>query len=816
MRHFCCIYIWVNRLGKNPLTHVCVLACFLSGCVSATFLEKDKYLLTRQVVKGNKHNSQEEIEMLFQQKGNRKVLESMPYLYAYFAGKKFYKPEKIKEDIEKTKLRYATKIHADTQNVKRVTKLEAKRDKKLQKLQTKLDEGNWMMRVVGEPPVVLDTLQTQKTAHEIQTYLFNQGYFDARVSYSFKERFRKITITYQITENEPHKIYKVQYVTDDARIQHLLDSTAKQVSVKPDEIYKQNNLISERDRIDRLLRNSGYFAFSRKYISVVADTALPDTLRQKFYGTSLKFLIQNPANGRHKPYRINNIRFFIDNDRGTAPDTTWTYNQVFYKTNERDFSDKIVDTKILQHPPEWYSYSKIQNSQAQLASMDIYKFVNFNFDSTGGKLKLNIFTSRLPRYQVSDELGLVVSQGAPGPFVNGTFKVRNVFRYLGIFELGGRYSQEGQLSAFQSDRIYRATEWGFNASLSFPNALLPSKLSQELNPYSPRTRFIGGYTSVTRPEYARNIIKASLTYTIQTTPYSQIGVTPIDVSVNHTRNIDTDFRDFLITQAINGNSLIMSFNNSLVTSFGAYYMHNTNQTGSHKRSKYFRVNAEIGGLLPSFLNKTILKNNSEELFKLQYYRYVKVNADFRFYQPASKSTMIAARLNAGAAVPIGQFAGSSTATLPWEKYFFSGGSNSVRAWAPRRLGLGSYTYRDASGKATYQYEQAGNIIMEANIELRQKLFGFVETALFADAGNTWALTESEQNAGAQFRATRFWEQIALGVGAGLRLNFSFMIVRFDVSAKTYDPAETLNKRWVLHKWRDKGQTLLNVGIGYPF
>jgi outer membrane protein insertion porin family len=776
----------------------------LSGCVSTTFLADNEYLLTKQKIKGNKSNSSEELELQFQQKGNRKILGSMPYLYAYFAGEKIYKKENVLKKIEKTKEIYAAKIKKDTLRPRKVARLEARRERKLRRLQTIYDEGNWLMRVVGEPPVILDSAQTEKTAEELRTYLFNQGFFEADVKYKITSRFRKSKITYYLTENAPHLVYQVNYITDDSRIKHLLDSSVKSAAIKPNQRYTQSGLIDERNRIDELLRSSGYFSFSRKFVNVEADTSVHDAQLGSRLVT-LNFFIQNPPNGRHKPYRVTDIKVNIDNDRMGVVDTVWRYRGVLYKTNKRNFSDKVLDTKLLQHPSEWYDYSKMQNSQAQLASMDIFKFVNFNFDSTGGKLNLNVYTSRLPRYQITDELGLIVSQGAPGPFANVSFKVRNMFRNFGIFEIGGRYSQEGQLSTvLKTEDIYIATEWSANASLSFPNIVLP-KVSRYLKSYSPRTRFLLGFTSVKRPEYNRDLSKATLTYTIQRDAQTQIGVSPIDISINNTTSIKDAFADWLDTLEKQGTNLKQSFNSALVTSFSAYYMYNSNQTGVRKRSKYFRLNVEWGGELSHLVSKLTNSPETDKVLGIRYFKFARASADFRFYQPFSKKSMLATRLNAGIVTPT-----NGSNTVPWEKFFFSGGSNSVRAWAPRRLGQGS------SKNPSYQFERPGNIILEANVELRQKLFSFVETAIFADAGNVWNLTETSSDQGAQFRASRFWEQIAIGTGIGLRMDFSFLIVRFDAGTKTYDPARELNQRWVLSKWREKNQTLLNVGIGYPF
>jgi outer membrane protein assembly factor BamA len=192
---------------------------------------------------------------------------------------------------------------------------------------------------------------------------------------------------------------------------------------------------------------------------------------------------------------------------------------------------------------------------------------------------------------------------------------------------------------------------------------------------------------------------------------------------------------------------------------------------------------------------------------------------------------VAYRLNGGAA-----YSYNSDDVLPYEKYFFAGGSNSVRAWRPRRLGQGSFkppisSNIEQNGYFNYQFERPGEIIIESSVELRKKLFGFIEGALFVDAGNVWTfkplIKKDEEgnivdNGNSQF-TKNFFKEIGMGTGFGLRFNFSFLILRFDVGMKVYEPARDEGERFVLDKvkfWKpysyDKEPVIYNIGIGYPF
>jgi outer membrane protein assembly factor BamA len=174
------------------------------------------------------------------------------------------------------------------------------------------------------------------------------------------------------------------------------------------------------------------------------------------------------------------------------------------------------------------------------------------------------------------------------------------------------------------------------------------------------------------------------------------------------------------------------------------------------------------------------------------------------------------RFLGGAAWPYG-----NSSTIPYEKFFFAGGSNSIRAWPPRRLGPGSYDHIDDSGNVSYRFEQPGNIILEGSVEYRFKIWWIINGALFVDMGNVWTLSEDTDRPGGQF-TNEFWREVAVGTGFGLRFDFTFLLLRLDLGIKAVDPAQPQGSRWVLNNisinkpFSGSNAALLNIGIGYPF
>jgi outer membrane protein assembly factor BamA len=212
----------------------------------------------------------------------------------------------------------------------------------------------------------------------------------------------------------------------------------------------------------------------------------------------------------------------------------------------------------------------------------------------------------------------------------------------------------------------------------------------------------------------------------------------------------------------------------------------------------------------------------DSIGKLKVFRYTRIQIDYRYTKPVNRWTTIATRFNVGVVTPLGL--SKKLNVLPYEKYFFTGGSNSIRAWAPRRLGPGSSppSTQKSDGTYDYRFEKPGELLFESNFELRQKITGVIDGALFADVGNVWNLTPNPEQPGAEFELRRFYKELAVALGVGVRLDFSFLILRIDVGVKAWDPAYPINERNRLRKLSLKhplglpGQRQFNIGIGYPF
>ena len=796
------------------------LATGLNGCLApGVLVPKGEVLLQSQKIKGAEHVDKEVLAVRTVQKPNRRILGLMPYAYFYKLGQQTYNQQEAQAEYDSAVAYYRNRMDSLEPGTRAFARQANKRDRRLRKLQARAEEGNWLMRVVGEKPVYFDSSLADESAVRIKQTLFDKGYFYADVDWNLKLK-RKDTrgkITYIVEEGRPAKLGLLQYDIEDEQLRKLVLSTSKQSLLVPGQPFNNDKQEQEIDRLFTLIRDNGYFGFSRSFIYIDNDTSTLDQGRGYIQPT---LTIESPAPGvPHKRFVIGDMRVKVEESQADREPTDVTeYEGVRYITYTKQINYGVLNTKMQIKPGELYSNSKTLNTQAQLQSMDIFRFVNMGYDTTGSFLNLSINASKLPKYQLSDELGLVVSAGAPGPFVNVGFKVRNPFNGYEIFEINGRYSEEGQIGIFNTSTVFRARELGFNTSLLFPTIVPLGGRKTFLNQYTPRTRFVTGISWVTRPEYSRTLLRGSMTYTVNPTVRSQIGFSPLDLTVNFTTSLDPQFEALLNELSSRGNNLIESFRNAIVSGISGYYQYNTIQTGVRRRSSYFRLGGEFGGSFPSLVAQNF-REGGDSIGALKVFQFARLNADYRFNQPLGKYTVLAARINTGVGLPWG-----NSRLLPWEKYYFSGGSNSIRAWPPRRLGPGSYTQPDLgeSGQFLFAFEQPGELILEGNLEIRQSLFKYIEGALFVDAGNVFLLQPNDTRPGAEIQLANIWDQIAVGPGFGIRFDFSFVVLRFDVGIKAWDPARPRGEKYRLNQLSlrrplgEPGQAVLNVGVGYPF
>ncbi len=526
------------------------------------------------------------------------------------------------------------------------------------------------------------------------------------------------------------------------------------------------------------------------------------------------------------------------------------------------FSPRVLARQVALRPGQLFSLSRTQRTQRQLSNLDMFRFNTVSYrkvDGTGegeisesptpdstqrrpmglpgvpGLLDALITSSPSPRFAETTEIGGTFVANLVGPFANLRLKWRNPFGGAEVLEISGRAGLEGQLSQLDDGTTIASTytvQYGATAALVVPQFLLPFRLGSFLQDDQPRTRFALSTTYTRSAYFTRANTQFTLDYLWQPSAFQQYAFTPVTVGVVSTPVVSAFYQGRLDEYRRQGSPLYLSFRPIFQPSISFTSTYNSNDLNETRTARYLRWFVEVGGLTRGLYRDASWFTNRQ----LSVYNFAKLSVDYRRYYRLSPSTYLAWRLNGGLAhaltrspdpdARLGQ-AATERYIIPYDKYLFAGGSNSVRAWAPRRLGTGTFaTQLPLGGGRDYNTEQPGEVLLEGSVEYRFPVYSFIKGALFTDFGNVWTLQPDPapaaggppdaQRQGVEFRVGSFARQLAVASGLGVRLDFNFLILRFDFATKVYDPTD--DEPWLLRRAlrQTTNQTVINVGLGYPF
>jgi|GEM_PF-710140 len=818
----------------------------ICGCVNTRQWTTEQYLLIPPVITGNKVLPAENFANMHRQKPNGKTFIFFSKAGAYQQGERKHNPSKIQEKIEKINELWNSKIRnaLDIGDSVRANKYIRKQKKKVRKQQKIKDKGNWLMRVVGEKPVFFDSLISVRTAHEMTKLLKTKGFFQGSVTFETETpRPKYKRAVYEITERLPTFLGEVKYISSSQKIDSLIEQYKGDKLLKKGDYYNIANIDAERLRLEQLLRNHGFMFFSRQYINFEGDTThfqtfakfehtnysekKQDSIRKLPREAKLSVIIENPTEGEHEAYTIDAMYMYqvLPKIKHILPDTIiskQTGIRYIYRGKTLRHEYHVLDKRMRVRPQELYNAQKIIDTQNSLNLLDMYKFVNVKTDTIGKKLHVHFFTNPLDRFQLTDEWGLNMAQGLPGPLINISWKNRNTFGGAEFFETSLRFLLDGQAST-TGQGAYTSQEIGGSMSLNFPRilfptVLIPKGLRKNVYNYNPSTKLTVGYGFTLRPEYTRTNFTAAIGYKGQLRR-ATYNFTLAELSIINTARLSDDFRKLLQDNQNQGGLLINSFGTALVNSSYFTYSFSSSTDVKTKHSYYFRILLESGGNLMRFLDKNFAARSDGKVLNLPYFQFWRINPTFHYYIPLSKKRLWAFRFNTGLAVPHGQ-----SSVLPFEKYFFVGGGSSLRGWKPLSLGLGvrPVDIDSARGLPSYKNAKPAELIIEGNAEFRFPLYqGWIEGATFLDFGNAWVLKENATTQGGEFNITQFPLQLGLSSGFGIRMNLPFILIRADIGVKIRDPNRAPEQRWVLWGYSPLDYIKqkifrVNVAIGYPF
>lgn len=683
--------------------------------------------------------------------------------------------------------------------------------------------NSWLKRA-GEAPQLFDESLAIQSRNQLEQYLHNKGYYDAGVDYSirFRDNRRKADLTYKIHSGDPWQINEVTYAIADTTLQHLFEAGYKTAHLKPGGGFDLDLLDRERDRVVRFFQNKGYYYFSKPLIFFEADTLKsPGQAR-------LKMFVELPggvadSDRIFRTYQINRVTWNVlpGSQENLDRDTVNQQGHTFIFPENLHYNPRLFMRLNRITPGQFYHAGEAENSFNALNRLRQFRFININFRESADSLRpdlldCNIDLSPLSRQSASFDIEGTNTSGNFGIAGNLNYAHRNIFHGAEILNMKLKGAMERQQAIVSNQSLdFNTRELGVEATLIVPNLIFPMSLIPSFGNTLPKSLFTLGYNFQQRPDYTRTISTLRLGYEWMTSEYQRHNWNLIDFNMVNLSRFDPGFLNSIYDLYIRE-----SFTDHLILATSYSYVYNTQIVRSRANYSYVRLSAESSGNALNLLSRMsgahkITETDTTGLDPRIYYKfldtryaqYVRGDVELRRGYMLDKYNSVVARLFAGVGYPYGNFD-----VLPFEKKYFTGGANGIRAWQVRSLGPG--TYRAPEGSYP---NQSGDIKLEANLEYRFRLIRFLEGALFMDAGNVWAINEKDNRPGAQFRLNQFYKQMALGTGMGFRFDFTYFVFRLDLGMKMRDPAQPENKGWITGARPLAGNDFnLSFAIGYPF
>ncbi len=658
---------------------------------------------------------------------------------------------------------------------------------------------NRFFRRIGEAPVVYDSLQTERSRANIEAAVRNLGYLKATVGANHKDRKRKRKLAYSIEAGTCYFVDKISKQIDDPQVDSIVSAEEVRSLLRPGMPLDINKLNFERTRITSLLQSQGYYRFSKSYIHFEADTNVYNNL----VNLTLKIPLYRERQGdslvAHPRYHLRNISYLIDTDLASANSDsmhvdTMADNYRFVHKRRLSLRPSFLIAKTEMQSDELYSEPDVQATYSNISQLSAVLGANVGMEPVENSTDsldavVSIMTAK--KHALSAALEGTNTAGDFGAAVSLGYQNRNLFRRSALLGLKARGAFEAVkgLEGY-SDQNY--IEYSLQADLNFPEFMFPF-LNRSFR-RSAKAQSIASlmFDSQDRPEFHRRVLTAAWRYRWnRMNQQLQHRVDLIDLDYVFMPWISETFKNEYLIDNGNRNAVLRyNYENLFIMRWG-YNFHFTSipytaQNTAYGQNAYsVRLGIETAGNLLYALSKGLSMQHSESrdaytLFNIAYAQYVKFDFDFAQSFRIDERNSLALHAALGAAFPY-----ANSKVLPYEKRYFSGGANSVRGWSVRGLGPGSYSGSD--GRVDF-IRQTGDLKLDLSAEWRTHLFWKIDGAAFVDAGNIWTFRDYPEQPGGQFRFDTFWKQIAVAYGLGLRLNFSYFILRLDGGMKAINPA----------------------------
>lgn len=668
--------------------------------------------------------------------------------------------------------------------------------------------SQWITKNFAKEPVLMSWVNPELRASVAQSVLKNHGYFHGQVSSKTitQKNPKKAKIEYDVNLGHLFTLDSISYVRFPEKMQKLIDSTRTKSMIQTGAPFNITSLDAERNRLNNLFRNNGYYYYQPTYSSYLADTVtVPGKVQLK-----LQQVENVPSEAQHEWY-IGRVRIEMKKQiMETLHDSVHFRSfSSYFNGRKPPMRNRVILRDLKLRPRQLFSYDLYQQSVNKITGNGLFSLVDFKFsprDTTETcdtlDLVINcVFDKPYDFYVETNLKGKTSGWIGPGMVIG--FTKRNAFRGGEKLDINAHGSYEwqtrNQLSGSR-DRI-NTYEYGMDASLEFPRLLLPHNRRKRFFT-TPSTILKAATNVINRASYfKRHVVSGELTYNFQTSETSLHQFSPLHLQYNYMSSHTAEFDEIMERSPY----LKVSMKDQFIPKMRYTYIYSSPTDYLHPIFWQTTV-SEAANILS--LGYMAAGNNWNEkdkrMFKNPYAQFFKIESEFRKTWHLSSHSQLVSHLDIGA---IWSYGNSSAA--PYTEQFYVGGANSIRAFTVRSIGPGSYS---PTSKSSSYLDQTGDIKFLANLEYRSRLFGNLYGAIFLDAGNVWAMHDDESRPYAKFKINNVLKEMALGTGVGVRYDLDFFVIRLDWGIGLHLPYKS--GFYNIPSFKD-GQSI-HLAIGYPF
>jgi outer membrane protein assembly factor BamA len=846
---------------STKITAFILIATIIVACNTVKRVSDGKRLLTKnQIIVNEKANKAEDVVNQLYQKPNSKIL-------GYNLRLNLYNLANPNPDST-----YQAKFAADSGKYERKSKwLSAKQVDRLGK-------SFWyhgihdFLKKTGEPPVIIDTLKTKKSALRLQYYYFNEGYFNTKATYKTDTlSAKKAQIKYSVNTGKPYFIDSLKTTIQTRVLDSMFKSKIALSLLKSGKQYKTALFTDEKNRVSDHFRNNGVYYFQPNYVSFDIDT-INNSNKANVNVVINNYSYQENDSTKTEPfkvYKISDVNIYTDystNFSNLIMDSTSYKNFNLYSLTKLKYKPKAITDAVFISKGSLFADNKTVLTTRYLNNLKIFNYPAIQYvidtrDTTAHSLIAKIYLTPRKKYSFGISSDFTHSNiqdiGIGG---SAALTIRNVFNGAETLEISGR----GNIGASKDlanpkNNFFNVSEYGIDLKLNFPKIFTPFP-TESVIPKSmiPSTLIAVGLSVQKNIGLDKENFTSSLSYNWLPKRNTNASLNLINIQFIRNLNSENYFNVYTssydalnkIGKVYNTNTEFIDGNGNLIIEKGTSGFTNavlSNQTG----------------LTPENLDYKTVKSNNERKNRLTENDFIlstnytfsqttKANVqDNTFYQFKAKIESAGSLLTLISNVSNLPKNGNNNYKIfnveyseyiktefdyikYWDLFrenvfafrsFFGiaipfGNSNNI-PFSRSYFSGGSndnrawqpYNLGPGSSGAVNDFNEA-NMKVAFNGEFRFKILGALKGALFADAGNIWNVLDNVVDEKSTFKNWSDLKEIALGTGMGLRYDLNFFVVRFDLGFKTYNPAKEIGNRWF--KELNFGRSVLNFGINYPF